>query len=120
MVVYRCDGCGQEMRQHDLRYVATVDVRAAYDEMQVGLADLVRDHRSEILKLIERMRREDAKTLEEQIFKKITLDLCPSCQRAFIAAPLRFHPEQGGDPVPVDIDSFLRSLGFGQSSEESG
>lgn len=115
MIVYRCDGCGKEMRLRDLRYTVSIDVKAAYDEMDISLADLVRDHREEILALIERMKRCDPKELEEQVYKRITLDLCPNCQRAFIRYPLRFHPEQGAPESPVDIDSFLRSLGYGGS-----
>ncbi len=113
MMVYRCDGCGKEMPRHALRYTVSVEVRAAYDELEVSLGDLVRDHRSEILALIERMKQADAKELEEQVYKRITLDLCPGCQRAFIKQPLRFHPEQGGEGGAVDVDQFLRSLGYG-------
>ncbi len=115
MIAYHCDGCGLEMQKGDLRYTVTVEVRAAYDELEISLADLVRDHRSEILALIARMRRSDAQTLEEQVYKRITLDLCPTCQRAYIRNPLRFHPEQGGAAGPVDIDGFLRSLGYGDN-----
>ncbi len=113
MQYYVCDGCGDRMARHDLRYTVTVEVRAAYDEVEVGLTDLVRSHRQEILGLIEKMRDQDAKALEEQVYKKISLDLCPRCQRAFLKAPLRFHPEEATDAPPVDIDAFLRSLGFG-------
>jgi len=105
------------MDQHALRYTVTIDVRAAYDEIEIGLADLVRSHRNEILALIEQMRHRDPKELEEQVYKKLTLDLCPNCQKAFIRDPLRFHPEQAPTPGEVDIDAFLRSLGFGNADE---
>ena len=114
MQYYVCDGCGEQIGRHDLRYTVSIDVRAAYDEVEVGLTDLVRSHRQEILELIEKMRGRDAKALEEQVYKKLSLDLCPRCQRAFLKAPLRFHPEQGTDAPPVDIDAFLRSMGFGE------
>lgn len=113
MITYRCDGCGREIPRHELRYTVNIDVRAAYEELEVGLAELVRDHRSEILSLIERLKDKTAKEIEESIYKGIRLDLCPSCQRAFIRDPLRFRPEQGGGPGEVDVDSFLRSLGYG-------
>ncbi len=115
MVKYRCDGCGKEMGAQELRYTASIEVKAAYDEIEVSLMDLMRDHRQEILRLIEQMRQADPKLLEDQIFKRISLDLCPSCQRAFVQAPLRFHPEQVGAEPVVDIDSFLRSLGLGET-----
>ena len=115
MISYGCDGCGAQLEKHGLRYTVTIDVRAAYEEMEVGLTDLALDHRAEILALIERLKHRDPKDIEEQVYKRITLDLCPSCQRAFIRDPLHFHPEQGGYDREIDIDSFLRSLGFGQT-----
>ena len=111
MIVHRCDGCGKEMRKGDLRYTVKIDVRAAYDTMEIHLADLVRDHRAEILSLIERMKDKDPKQLEESVYKSFSLDLCPLCQRAYIREPLRFHPEMGETDGEIDIDSFLRSLG---------
>jgi hypothetical protein len=72
---------------------------------------LVRDHRAEILSLIERMKNKDPKKLEESVYKSFSLDLCPLCQRAYIREPLRFHPEMGESDTEIDIDGFLRSLG---------
>ncbi|MFP4172414.1 MAG: hypothetical protein ACLFV4_05825 [Candidatus Hydrogenedentota bacterium] len=120
MITYTCDGCGKTLGQHDLRYVVKIDVKAAYDEMEVSLLDLVRDHRAEMLRLIEQMKHKDAEQLEEGVFKNIKLDLCPTCQRAFIRNPLRFHPEQGASETNVDVDAFLRSLGIGKGPEERG
>lgn len=110
MVTYRCDGCGRELAENELRYTVAIDVRAAYDKFEVGLADLVRDHRAEILALIERMKHKSPQEIEETVYKHIKLDLCPACQRAFIRGPLRFHPEQGEPESEIDIDAFLRSL----------
>lgn len=56
MITYRCDGCGAELARNALRYTVEIDVRAAYDKLEVTLTDLVRDHRAEILELIERMK----------------------------------------------------------------
>jgi len=117
MMMYRCDGCGVELKAHALRYTVSIDVRAAYDELIVSLADLIRDHRAEILALIERMKSCDVQDLEDQVYKKITLDLCPACQKAFIRNPLQFRPERSR-PSPVDVDTFLRSLGFGEPRSE--
>lgn len=116
MIVHRCDGCGKEMRKGDLRYAVKIDVRAAYDEMEIHLADLVRDHRAEILALIERLKDKDPTELEESVYKSFTLDLCPLCQRAYIRDPLRFHPEMGETDAEIDIDGFLRSLGVNRTA----
>lgn len=117
MISYRCDGCGVELAKRALRYVVKIDVRAAYDEIEVGLADLVRDHRKELLDLIERLKDKDPRQIEETVYKGFQFDLCPSCQRTFIREPLRFHPEQGAAESDIDIDDFLRSLGFGKTLE---
>lgn len=118
MVVHRCDGCGSEMLKGILRYRVKIDVRAAYDELEISLADLIRDHRAEMLALIEKLRDRDPREIEETVYKGFTLDLCPNCQRAYIKNPLRFHPEQAGPPSEIDIDSFLRSLGAKPTPEE--
>jgi len=112
------DGCGKELLKRALRYTVEIEVKAAYDKLEVGLADLVRDHRAEILALIEQLKRKDPREIEEAVYKHFRLDLCPSCQRAFVRNPLRFHPEQGPPEPEVDIDGFLRSLGIATPPEE--
>ena len=121
MVEYRCDGCGRLLPQGALRYRVSIDVRAAYDQIEVGLMELVQDHRSEMLRLIAQLKDKAPAEIEETVYKLIKLDLCPSCQRAYIRDPLRFHPEQGpAENDAVDIDTFLRSLGYGGGQEEQG
>ena len=56
MVTYRCDGCGRDIPKKALRYNVEIDVRAAYDKLEVSLMDLVRDHREELLARIEKMK----------------------------------------------------------------
>jgi hypothetical protein len=113
MVEYRCDGCGKIMQPGELRYTVTIDVRAAYDTLEVSLMDLVRNHRQEILDLLERLRGQDIQQVEDQIYKHFQRDLCPACHRGYIANPLQFEPESRGAEENVDVDTFLRSLGFG-------
>ena len=111
--MYQCDGCGAAIARKALRYQVSIDVRAAYDTLEVSLWDLVRDHRREMEDLVARMNRTDAANLEEQVYKKMVLDLCPDCQRRFVRAPLDFRGKKPADLPPADIDAFLRSLGFG-------
>ncbi len=120
MIVYQCDGCGKELDKNALRYAVSIDVRAAYNDIEIGLAELVRDHRREILALIERLKHRDPREVEEQVYKRITLDLCPACHSAFIRDPLRFHPEQAAHEDDIDIDGFLRTLGYGEETGQDG
>ena len=114
MVTIRCEGCGVELPQGALRYSVRIDVRAAYDELEIGLVDLLRNHRDELLRAIEALKRKDPREIEESVYKAIQLDLCPRCQRAFIHDPLHFRPGLGMPDEEFDIDAFLRSLGFGK------
>ena len=113
MIQYRCDGCDREISPGSLRYTVTIDVRAAYNEAEIGLMELVQDHKAEMLALIEKLKGKTPKEIEETVYKGLKLDLCPRCQRAFIADPMHFHPEHGKREAAVDIDGFLRSLGYG-------
>lgn len=106
------------MPENSLRYSVTVEVRAIYEKTRIGLLELVQDHRRELIALIDRLKNKSAREIEDTIYKELKLDLCPSCQRAYIRDPLRFHPEQGERRDEVDIEGFLRSLGFGSSSKE--
>lgn len=105
-----CDGCGREMRPDDTRYRVKIDIRVAKGNLEFSLLDLFRDHRKELEDLVKKFEGKDPKELEETIYKGFELDLCPTCQRAYIRAPLRFHPEQGLPDTGIDIDAFLRSL----------
>ena len=120
MISYHCDGCGREIRQNALRYTVRIDVRAVYEEQEVGLMELIRDHREEILRLIKEMAGKSPEDIEESIYKGLKLDLCPSCQRVYVRAPLCFHPEGEAPAEEIDIDGFLRSLGYGGGSIEHG
>ncbi len=115
--MYQCDGCGAAIPRKALRYQASIEVRAAYDTLEVSLWDLLRDHRRELEELVSQLDKAGATELEEQVYKKITLDLCPQCQRRFVQSPLRFGECLPADSPPADIDAFLRSLGFGQRNE---
>lgn len=115
MVSYHCDGCGKALAQGELRYRVAIDVRAVYDQLEVGLLELVRDHRQEMLDLIEKLRDNSPEQIEETVYKMLKFDLCPACQRAYIADPIHFRIERDIAAPPFDVDTFLRSLGYGAS-----
>lgn len=120
MVTIHCDGCGREIEKNTLRYTVQVDVRAAYDEIEVGLMELVRDHKDEMLRLINQMEDQSAEAIEETIYKRLKLDLCPACQRTFLRDPLRFQPGEETSAQGFEVDNFLRSLGYGGGSTDQG
>ena len=111
MVTYTCDGCGKEIPQKSLRYKVKIDIRAAYDTLEVKLGDLLRDHEAELRALIERLEEIDPQKIEDDIYKIFHLDLCPDCYHSYIRDPLRFDPEAAAlDEREFDIDEFLRRL----------
>ena len=118
MISYHCDGCGRELKRGKLRYTVKIDVRAAYDEMVVSLADLVRDHRTELIALIEKMKESDTQEIEEQVYKAFELDLCPACHKRYIRGPLKFRPARDDEDAGNEVDAFLRSLGIPQAEPE--
>lgn len=123
MVRMVCDGCGEPLEEKGLRYAVTIDVRAVYEKVEVGLLDLVRDHRAELLALIGRLEAAEhtADEREETVYKAMRLDLCAPCQRAFIKAPLRFRASSDAGGDAIDIEGFLRSLSSNQHPDnESG
>ena len=116
--MYQCDGCGAAIPRKALRYQVSIEVRAAYDALEVSLWDLVRDHRRELEELVAQLDKTEVTNLEEQVYRKMVLDLCPECQQKFIRSPLDFRGSASADRPPADIDAFLRSLGFGKSAGE--
>ena len=117
MVTYTCDGCGKEIPQKALRYKVKISIQAAYDTLEIKLADLLRDHEAEIRALIEKIDGMDPQKIEDDIYKILHLDLCPDCYHSYINDPLRFHPERAiPDESGFDIDAFLRRL---RDEEES-
>ena len=116
---YVCEGCGKEMKRNDTRYRVKIDVRVAKGEFEFSLLDRLRDHKRELEDLVKKFEDKDPKELEETIYKGFELDLCPTCQRAYIRDPLRFHPEQGLPETGIDLDTFLRSLGKHTDEDEA-
>lgn len=119
MQTYRCDGCGVEIPKGNLRYTLSIDVRAAYDKQEIGLTELMRDHRAELASLIESMNDKSSEELEESVYKAFKYDLCPSCQRTYIRNPLAFFAQRGSGEAAFDVDTFLRSLGFGERNQDN-
>lgn len=84
-----CDRCGKALLVGEsVRYEVKIEVKAAYDPMEVTRDDLDQDLNAEIRRLIDRMKDMDPQVLEDQVYKAMTFDLCMACQKGFIANPL--------------------------------
>lgn len=89
MLHFTCDICGKELLvDEDLRYVAKVELFAAYDPLEITEEDLEDDHMEEVSKLIEETEEFDAQELQDQVYKSFRFDLCPDCHKRFLKDPL--------------------------------
>jgi len=83
-----CDVCGADLLTADLRYVARIEVFAAYDVMELSRADLEKDHGDEIKKLLEEINGKSAGELLDGVYRRFEFDLCQRCQREYLKDPL--------------------------------
>ncbi len=88
MITRICDRCGQPLEQGALRYVAKIQVFAAYDPLEITFEDLMRDHSDDIKKILEQCRDLTEEELTRDVFVNFQFDLCRACQRAYITDPL--------------------------------
>ncbi len=84
-----CDRCGKGLLiDSNVRYEVTIEVKAAYDPMELTGEDLEKDLDEELQKTIDRLEGVSEEEAKEQVYKKMTFHLCPSCQREYIEEPL--------------------------------
>lgn len=81
-----CDRCGKGLLlEEDVRYVADLEVFAAYDTMELTAKDIEgMDHEAEIQRLIELLKQSKPTDLQDQVHRHWRVDLCLSCQRWFL------------------------------------
>jgi endonuclease-3 related protein len=77
----RCDGCGKKIGQGDLRYILKLELYCAPD-IQIPEEELMKDHRKEMERLIERMKGMEKRELEEEVYMKERLVVCKRCRDA--------------------------------------
>ena len=85
---YICDRCGQPIFEGDLRYVAKIEMVAAYDPLQITFDDLQRDYKAEIRKIIEQTKGMTEEELMCDVHVALKFDLCRACQKALLKNPL--------------------------------
>src|SRR5688572_10541892 len=84
-----CDLCGRLLlTESDARYEVTIDVKGAYDTMEVSQTDLNRNFREEIAKILRRLEGLSAEEALNQVCRRFEFDLCSSCQVRYTQKPL--------------------------------
>ncbi len=84
-----CDLCGNELlKEKEVRYEVRIEVKAAYDPLNISQEDLDRDFRAEIARVLQQLEGVSLAEAQNQIYRKFEFDLCPACQRAYVRNPL--------------------------------
>ena len=83
-----CDHCGEGLlHDGEVRYRVRIEVKSAYDVMELTEDDLNADHGEEMRRILARLSGRDPESLEDQVYKLIELDLCATCQKGYIRDP---------------------------------
>ncbi len=93
-----CDRCGQLIEEGALRYIAKIQVYAAYDPLNVSFEDSTRDHTDEIKEILKRCQDLTEEELMQDVYVDFQFDLCRACQRFYIKDPLPAADGAGGTP----------------------
>ena len=94
MMTRLCDRCGQPIPRDQLRYLAKIQVFAASDPLEISQDDLQRNHDRELEAILQQCAGMSEAELMRDVFVEFTFDLCRSCQRSYIAAPLPAVPDR--------------------------
>jgi len=81
-----CDRCGKSLLvDEEIRYLARLEIAAAWDPPELMRADLDRDFDAEIRRLVRAMEAGDAKAMAEEVAVVRRFDLCPPCRAEILA-----------------------------------
>ncbi len=85
----RCDSCGRELlTDSEVRYEVRIEVKAAYDPLEVSAEDLEQDYRTEIAKVLRQLEGLSTTEAQNHVYRVFDFDLCPACQRRYIRSLL--------------------------------
>lgn len=94
MIRFICDRCGRPMAEGELRYIARIQVYAAPGPIQIGLEDMLTDQRAQLEALLRQCEQMTEEELMRDVYVELQFDLCPACQRAYLADPLPLAAQQ--------------------------
>jgi hypothetical protein len=81
-----CDVCGCELlAKTEVRYEVKIEVKAAYDPLVISREDLEKDYQAEMAELLRQLEGLSAQDAQNQVYRAFDFDLCPACQRRYIA-----------------------------------
>lgn len=84
---FTCDVCARPVGSSE-RFIATVEVRPAFDPDELTEADLDTDHLQQMAELIEQIEETGVEPEDETEPRTFSFDLCQSCRTRFVRDPL--------------------------------
>lgn len=91
-ITYVCDICGRTIVPENIRYEVKIEIKAAYDQLDITEEDLKKDITGEIKELLRKIDEVNSSELHDDIHKVLRFDLCRPCQKRFIMNPLPCFP----------------------------
>lgn len=89
-----CDRCDKTLLLDDtVRYEVRMIVRAAYDPMEITQDDLDKSTTTDWESLLAELENLSEEEAQDQVYRELAFDLCPSCQQLFLKAPLGVEPQ---------------------------
>ncbi len=84
-----CDCCGKGLLiDSNVRYEVEIEVKAAYDPLEITDDDLSENHEKEMDRTLKELEELSEEEVKEQVYKKMEFNLCSSCQSDFLESPL--------------------------------
>ena len=89
MIRYQCDACRDTLaRDGSNHFIIKIEAYAAAGRLEITAADAERDHKSEIECLIRKLAVQTPDEIENQVYRALRYDLCTTCHRRYLDAPL--------------------------------
>ena len=83
-----CDRCGRLIDKKAVRYIAKIQVYAAYDPLEITAEDLLRDHTEDIKRLLKQCEGMSEEELMRDVYVDFVFNLCARCQKVYVSNPL--------------------------------
>lgn len=84
-----CDRCGRGLLlDAPVRYEVRIEIKAAYDPLEITDEDLERDLEAEMKKILIELEGVSAEEAQDQVYRKLAFDLCATCRRPYMKNPL--------------------------------
>ena len=87
-----CDRCGNGLLlDAPVRYEVRIEIKSAYDPMELTEDDL-KKAQEQLHDLIAQLKDYSTEKAQDEVYREFRFDLCATCQKEYLAAPLGRPP----------------------------